>query len=147
MTSRRSEGRRDRSGSRHSSSGKRSLACPNRLDACVGFGRWRRVILLVQAATERLKGAQRASAIPGPVQQRDEARERTLVVRIEGDPMSRRMHRRLQIAFPLGAFHHVGGCPDRELAEAGALSRDPAFQLRGTPRYETAVEEPAAIQL
>ena len=61
--------------------------------------------------------------------------------------MSRRMHRRLQIAFPLGAFHHVGGCPDRELAEAGALSRDPAFQLRGTPRYETAVEEPAAIQL
>ena len=52
-----------------------------------------------------------------------------------------------QIAFPLGAFHHVGGCPDRELAETRALSGNPAIQLRGPARYEAAFEEPAAIKL
>src|SRR6266550_2234804 len=147
MTSRRSEGRRDRSGSRHSSSGKRSLACPNRLDARVGFGRWRGVILLLQAATERLKGAQRASAISGPVQQRDQARERSLVVRIEGNALSRRMYGRRQIALPLGLLDPVRRRPGRQLSETRALSRNPAFQLRGATRHETAVEERAAIQL
>jgi len=48
------------------------LSRPNRPHARVGFGRWRRVILLQHVAPERLKGAQRASAIPAPVQQRDE---------------------------------------------------------------------------
>jgi len=61
--------------------------------------------------------------------------------------MSSRLHSRRQIAFSLGVLHHLSRRPDRKLAEARALSRNPAFQLRGTPRYEPAVEEPAALQL
>src|SRR6266516_5594044 len=61
--------------------------------------------------------------------------------------MSSRLHSRRQIAFSLGVLHHVSRRPDRKLAEARALSCNPAFQLRGATRYETAVEERTAIQL
>src|SRR6266699_5254285 len=61
--------------------------------------------------------------------------------------MSSRLHSRRQIAFSLGVLHHLSRRPDRKLAEARALSRHPAFQLRGATRYETAVEERTAIQL
>ena len=61
--------------------------------------------------------------------------------------MSSRLHSRRQIAFSLGVLHHLSRRPDRKLAEARALSRNPAFQLRGATRYETAVEERTAIQV
>src|SRR5207249_9920880 len=51
------------------------------------------------------------------------------------------------LAFSLGVRHHRSRRPDRKLAEARALSRNPTFQLRGATRYETAVEERTAIQL
>src|SRR5439155_18307650 len=119
----------------------------NRPHARVGFGRWRRVILRQHVAPERLKGAQRTSAIPGPVQQRDEPRERTIVVWIEGDSLSSRQHDRGQIAFPLGVLHKVSRRPSRQLPETRTLGRNPAFQLLGPTRHETAIEERAAILL
>src|SRR5437016_5795621 len=88
-----------------------------------------------------------STATAGPVQQRDGPRERTLVVWIEGDSLSSRQHGRGQIAFPLGVLHKVSRRPSRQLPETRTLGRNPAFQLLGPTRHETAIEERAAIQL
>ncbi len=61
--------------------------------------------------------------------------------------MSSRQHGRGQIAFPLGVLHKVSRRPSRQLPQTRTLGRNPAFQLQGATRHETAIEECAAIQL
>src|SRR5207249_11845121 len=125
----------------------RRLAGADGLDARGGFGRWRRVVLFLQPTPECLESAQRSGAIPRPVEQRDEAREPFLVVRIEGDALARGLDGLCQIALLLRMLRQLRRRPCRELPQADPLAFDPPLELGGSARYVEAVEEIAAIEL